>query len=159
VIFHELYGHYGIRKMFGTSTQQTMGSLYLAVGGSKGIAELSKKHGVDLRHYAQGMQSAGVQREVMQSGMMEELLAHIAENSKPSGSRRLKELFGQLRSWLRNAGFIRTASATDSELIYLLRQARDAVSTGTDGKIDPGTLLAVTQPLFSLTRDMPRPAR
>lgn len=150
VIFHELYGHYGLRKMFGGTTQQAMGSLYLAVGGAKGINELSKKHGVDLRHYAKGLIDAGAQREVLQAIMMEELLAHIAQSSKPSVTRRLKELLGKLRGWLRKAGFIRTSEVTDSELMYLLRQARDAVHSGVDGRVDPGTFMAVSQPMFSL---------
>lgn len=134
VTLHELYGHYGIRQLFGTSTKQAMGRLYLAIGGAKGINELSKKLNIDLSHYAnplfEGVKAERHDRETAYATLAEELLAHIAQDNKPSVKRSFKELLGALRSWLRNNGFLNLSNVSDSELIYLLKQARQAVNEG-----------------------------
>lgn len=162
VVLHELYGHFGIRQLFDTVTNQAMGGLYLSVGGAKGVKEMAARHGIDLARYESGYQrlveEGTITSETMRSVMMEELLAHIAQDNRPTVKRKLKELLGQLRSWLREKGFLRLSKMNDSDILYLLKQARDAVDHGNNIVAD-GTLIAIAQPLFSLTKDMPRPTR
>lgn len=162
VVLHELYGHFGIRQLFDTATNQAMGGLYLSVGGAKGVKEMAARHGIDLARYESGYQrlvdEGTIASETMRSVMMEELLAHIAQDNRPTVKRKLKELVGQLRSWLREKGFLRLSKMNDSDILYLLKQARDAVDHDNNVVAD-GTLIAIARPLFSLTKDMPRPTR
>ncbi|WP_339898295.1 LPD38 domain-containing protein [uncultured Gilvimarinus sp.] len=133
-ILHELYGHHGIKTMFGPEARQAMGRLYLRVGGIKGVRELAKKHGISLERYIDGAESAvssgTLSREDAQSIIADELLAHIAESNKPGVKRALKELIGAVRSWLRANGFVSLSRLGDTDLIYLLKQARQAVNEG-----------------------------
>ncbi len=134
VVLHELYGHFGIRKLFDKGTRQAMGRLYLAIGGAKGVRQLAEKHGIDMRHYAQGLIAAEKQglhsREVTQSVLAEELLAHLAQDNRPSVQRYARELIGAIRTWLRQHGFLSLSKVSDSELFHLLKQARQAVEQG-----------------------------
>lgn len=40
--FHETYGHYGIRKLFGKDLYARLGEMYVALGGDRGIRLLLK---------------------------------------------------------------------------------------------------------------------
>ena len=58
---------------------------------------------------------------------MDELLAHLQEDSKPSIRRVAKKAIGFIRKALRAMGFNNMTIATDADLFYLLRQARQSV--------------------------------
>lgn len=121
VILHEL-AHVGLAKMFGADIQAAMGSLYLAMGGDKTLRELATKYAMPLEKYQAAYASAKPAERL--GFMTEELLAHIAENNKPSVKRFLKELIGAIRSWLRSKGFLSSAELSESELFALLKEVR-----------------------------------
>ena len=121
VILHEL-AHVGLAKMFGPDIQAAMGSLYLAMGGDKTLRELATKYAMPLEKYQAAYASAKPAERL--GFMTEELLAHIAENNKPSVKRFIKELIGAIRSWLRSKGFLSSAELSESELFALLKEVR-----------------------------------
>lgn len=137
-VFHEVHGHYGARAMFGKDTSLAMGRLYLAIGGEKGIRDIAKKHSLDLSKYEQILkgESPGKRAEIM----ADELLAHIAQDSKPSIKRWLQELIGTIRTWLRAHGFTGLGKFSDSEIMALLKRTREAA---TELKLDGGSVLRV----------------
>jgi len=51
-MFHEAYGHLGLNAMFGKGVRVKMNELFIAIGGSKGLITLAKKHGINLTSYA-----------------------------------------------------------------------------------------------------------
>lgn len=142
VILHEL-AHVGLAKMFGPDIQAVMGKLYFAIGGDKALRELARKYAMPLEKYQAAYASAKPAERL--GFMTEELLAHIAENNKPSVKRFLKELIGAIRSWLRSKGFLSSAEMSESELFALLKEVRQFAA------VDDGGIR------FSLS-DGPRPS-
>ena len=136
-LFHEAYGHLGLKGLFGKDIHKQMNQLYLAIGGSKGLNTLAKKHGINLTKYAQrlsAMQSEGkITADIRNAFMMQELLAHMAEDQRPSVARKAKEVLGKIRQWLREHGYKILGKVSDSELFYLLKKSREAVI---DGNVD-----------------------
>ena len=130
VILHEL-AHVGLAKMFGADIQAAMGSLYLAMGGDKTLRELATKYAMPLEKYQAAYASAKPAERL--GFMTEELLAHIAENNKPSVKRFLKELIGAIRSWLRSKGFLSSAELSESELFALLKEVRQFAAADGNG--------------------------
>jgi hypothetical protein len=121
-IFHEAYGHYGIRELFGKEVEQKLAVLYARIGGSAGVARLAAKHGIDFGHYGQGFASLPIeQRRAM---MVYELLAHIAQGGEPRIARQTKEFIGAVRDWLRQHGFPGLAKYGDTDIAWLLARAR-----------------------------------
>lgn len=137
-IFHEVHGHYGARVLFGKETSTAMGRLYLAIGGEKGINDIAKKHNIDLSKYEQILKK-GTPAERIET-MTDELLAHIAQDGKPSIKRWLQEVIGSIRTWLRAHGFPNLGNFSDSEIMALLKRTREAA---TELKLDGGSVLRV----------------
>ena len=137
-VFHEVHGHYGTRLLFGRETSTAMGRLYLAIGGAKGIRDIAKKHNIDLSKYEEILkgESPAKRAEVM----ADELLAHIAQDSKPSVKRWFQELIGAIRTWLRAHGFKGLGQFSDSEIMALLKRTREAA---TELKLEGGSVLRV----------------
>ena len=129
-IFHETYGHYGMRKLFGNEITQKMNQLFVANGGISGLRKAAEKHGVDLSLYERGTEKAGMSPETRNRVLMEELLAHMQQDNKPSVKRMAKEVVGYIRQKLRDLGFAKLANVSDSDLFYILKQSRDAVRKG-----------------------------
>ena len=132
-VFHEAYGHLGLHKLFGKDVRGKMGSLFMAIGGSKGLNEFAAKHNINLTKYAQRLSAENengtkLTPELRNSVMMEELLSHLAEDQRPSVKRRVKEVVGAIRQWLRAHGFKHLGKVSDSELFALLKRAREAVT-------------------------------
>lgn len=154
VLLHEAYGHEGLKRLFGPELDAKMNQLFLAVGGSKGFNSLAKKHGINLTKYAKEYSAASkdgrMTTEARNSILMEELLAHIAQDSKPSLKRRAKEIIGMVRQWLRDHGFLKLAKVSDSEIFNLLKQARESVING-----DKSTFVkpSGSSPRFSIRDD------
>lgn len=137
-IFHEVHGHYGARALFGKDTSIAMGRLYLAMGGQKGIRDIAKKHNIDLSRYDEILkgESPGKRAEIL----TDELLAHIAQESKPGVKRWLQELIGAIRTWLRAHGFKNLGQFSDSEIMALLKRTREAA---TDLRLDGGSVARI----------------
>lgn len=129
-IFHETYGHHGMQKLFGNKITQKMNQLFVANGGMSGLRKTAEKHGIDLKLYEEGTEQAGMSKTVRNRVLMEELLAHMQQDNKPSVKRMAKEVVGYIRQKLRDLGFAQLASVSDSDLFYILKQSRDAVKKG-----------------------------
>ena len=125
VLFHEGYGHLGLRLIAGPRLSSALGELYEAIGGAEGFARISDQYGLDLSAYEQG-----VQGETREQILMDELLAHIAEQNGPSVKRAFKEVIGAVREWLRKHGFLSLSRYNDTDLLHILREARRAVERG-----------------------------
>lgn len=137
-VFHEVHGHYGVRALFGRETSIAMGRLYFAIGGEKGIREIAEKHGIDLSRYEQILKGESpIKRAEI---LTDELLAHIAQDSKPTVKRFLQELIGAIRTWLRAHGFTGLGQFSDSEIMALLKRTREAA---TKLKFDGGSVARV----------------
>lgn len=129
-IFHETYGHHGMRTLFGKELTQKMNQLFAANGGMSGLKAKAEKHNIDLSLYIKGTEQAGMSQEVRNRVLMEELLAHMQQDNKPSVKRMAKEVVGYIRQKLRDLGFAKLANVSDSDLFYILKQSRDAVVKG-----------------------------
>lgn len=92
-IFDELYGHYGMRSLFGREMYEKLNSLYFKVGRNNLLA-LAKKHNVDIdsyriiiltqAHYASEkiQNNSGCEITFPHAILMDELIAHIAQHEK-----------------------------------------------------------------------------
>ncbi|PTT94163.1 hypothetical protein DBR45_51415, partial [Pseudomonas sp. HMWF031] len=129
-IFHETYGHHGMRKLFGADINRKMNNLYTAIGGMSGLRKAAKNHGVNLDIYIRGADKAKIPQELRNRVLMEELLAHIQQDNRPSVKRLAKELIGAIRQKLRDIGFAELSNVSDSDLFHILKQSRDAVKKG-----------------------------
>ncbi len=134
VLFHEAYGHFGLSQLFGKELTSKLNLLYIAIGGKKGLNALAKKYDVDLSLYQESLDNAvetgNITAEERNSVLVEELLAHI-QQERPSLARKIKEIVGFIRSWLRDHGFLRLSKVGDTELLELLRGARKATVNAT----------------------------
>lgn len=129
-IFHETYGHHGMRKLFGADINRKMNNLFTAIGGMSGLRKVAKNHGVNLDIYIRGADKAKIPQELRNRVLMEELLAHIQQDNRPSVKRLAKELIGAIRQKLRDIGFAELSNVSDSDLFHILKQSRDAVKKG-----------------------------
>ncbi len=135
-IFHETYGHYGIRKLFGKELPKKLNQLLAGIGGIDGLTKIANKHGVDLGDYHKGLAKSSLTNEQAQTVLMDELLAHLAQDNRPSVMRKVKEVIGAIRQWLKNSGFVKLEKVTDNELFYILKQARIAAHESVESNND-----------------------
>ena len=131
-IFHETYGHYGIRKLFGKELPKKLNQLLQGIGGIAGLDKIAKKHNIDLLPYKKGLAQSSLTNAQAQTVLMDELLAHLAQDNKPSIKRMVKEVIGAIRQGLRKLGYKRLKEVTNSELFYVLKQARMAAHQAKD---------------------------
>jgi hypothetical protein len=66
--------------------------------------------------------------------LMDELLAHLQQSNKPSVKRLAREIVGMVRDKLRKLGLPGLSKVTDSDLFYVLKQARAAAKNGPNEK-------------------------
>ena len=138
VVLHEVYGHHGGRKLFGAEYRPAMRRLFMAMGGEAGIKALADKYGLQMNSYFKAAESmAADERSVL---LVDELLARLAEQGALETftgriKRRLQELLGVIRQWLRDHGMAALAKEyTDADLFGLLRSMRKVVQDG-DGVV------------------------
>ena len=131
-LLHE-FAHGDIRAMFGKDMALKLNTLFLAAGGHKGIKAIADKHGINLKPYARSGMQAGMSVTERQNLIMDEILAHLAQE-KPNAARRVKEVIGMIRQWLRDHGFAKLAEYGETDLLNVLRQARKAMATATDDR-------------------------
>lgn len=129
-LFHEAYGHLGIKNLFGDDITKKLNSLFIANGGLKGLRETAKRHGINLEQYIKGLDGTNMPQEVKNRVLMDELLAHMQQSNKPSVKRLAREIVGFIRQKLRDLGLASLAKVSDSDLFYVLKQARAAARKG-----------------------------
>ena len=129
-LFHEAYGHLGIKNLFGDDITKKLNSLFIANGGLKGLRETAKRHGINLEQYIKGLDGTNMPQEVKNRVLMDELLAHMQQSNKSSVKRLAREIVGFIRQKLRDLGLASLAKVSDSDLFYVLKQARAAAKNG-----------------------------
>lgn len=132
-VFHEVYGHYGARQLFGEEFMSRMDELYTLLGGERGLRRLSEKYGLGMDLYFDAMKHQRPGHEKV--FIVDEFLAHMQEpRVQRSVGRRVVEavkiLLGLLREWLRTRGFPVSAGLADSEIVLLLSKMERAVTGG-----------------------------
>lgn len=129
-LFHEAYGHQGISNLFGKDITQKLNKLFTAIGGMKGLRETAARHGINLEGYISGIKGTDWPQDVKHRVLMDELLAHLQQDNKPSVKRMARELVGAVRQGLKKLGLMNLSNVSDSDLFYILRQARKASQNG-----------------------------
>ena len=129
-LFHEAYGHLGIKNLFGDDITKKLNSLFIANGGLQGLRETAKRHGINLEKYIKGLDKTNMPQEMKNRVLMDELLAHLQQSNKPSVKRLAREIVGMIREGLRKLGLPGLSKVTDSDLFYTLKKARDAAKKG-----------------------------
>lgn len=129
-LFHEVYGHQGVAKLFGKDITKKLNELFLANGGLKGLRDTAKRHGVNLDSYINGLNGTAMPQDIKNRVLMDELLAHMQQSNKPSVKRLVREIVGMLRAGLRKLGLPGLSKVADSDLFYILKQARKATAGG-----------------------------
>lgn len=139
-IVHELYGHIGLRKLFGPEMYRKLNNLYLNLGDAK-VKQLAEKYGLDKNGYFQaadalvgGASDAFIQRaggvvQAKQGWIMEELLAHIAESETGKLKQQALEVVGAIRQWLRDHGFAKLEQMNMADIAHVLKRGRVAAVT------------------------------
>jgi len=134
VLLHELT-HRGMDVIYGNKgVNAAMRKLYMAMGSSKGLNRIAKDLGIDLKPYREGLSSTfpdGTQRyskEQRANILVEEVIAHQGE-LKPSIQKRIRELIGAIKEWLRSHGLTKLASKYGAnDIAYMAKKAREAGS-------------------------------
>ena len=129
-LFHEAYGHLGIKNLFGDDITKKLNSLFIANGGLKGLRETAKRHSINLEKYIKGLDKTNMPQEMKNRVLMDELLAHMQQSNKPSVKRLAREIVGMIREGLRKLVLPGLSKVTDSDLFYVLKQARAAAKNG-----------------------------
>ncbi|BBJ23271.1 MuF-C-terminal domain-containing protein [Candidatus Nitrotoga sp. AM1P] len=140
-ILHEIKGHVGVHRLYGKDIRQKLNELYLAIGGNKGLSAIARKRGInaDLSVYSHLLSDSKMTDDQRVQVMMDEALAHIAQN--PKFSDRVKAIVGLIRAWLRDNGFAKLAEYGETDLLHILDQANNALKTKTGDA--GGTMLMV----------------
>lgn len=133
VLFHEWHGHAGLYAMFGNDGRRLkteMAKLYDLVG-AKRLFPLGRRHGINLMPYGHALAKAGYNLETRKAIMMEEMLAHLTkEYSRGPLAKRIREVLGQIRAWLRDHGFAALSQWGEADIAWLLKRARVYAEAG-----------------------------
>jgi len=133
-IFHEHYTHGGLRAKYGKDLGKKLDDMLTKAGGIVGLRMQAKKQGINLHEYEKALaRNPSMDAQTKKRILMEELLAHM---SATTGTlrRKLEEVLGAIRQWLRDNGFAELAKLRASDIAYTLKQAREAVQTKTPAK-------------------------
>lgn len=119
VLFHELYGHWGLRAFLGDKLNPFLENQY----------KLNKKIQAEADRQFQAALEDGSPMSRLES--VEEAISDLAAKGEPN---LFRQLIGQLVNWLRKHDMKTVASWIDStgssELAYILGQARKVARTG-----------------------------
>lgn len=140
-ILHEIKGHIGPRRLYGKNVTSKLNDLYIAIGGIKGMRKIAAKRGItkDLSWYAEKVGKSDFDNRTRVHIMMEEMLAHIAQ--EPKFSDRVKAIVGAIRSWMRDHRFAKLAEYGETDLLHILSQGEKSLKiSGNDG--GPSVLMA-----------------
>ena len=131
-IFHEAYGHAGLRGVLGQEVVDKLNKLYHAIG-PKTMRNMAEKKGIPLDLYEEGFRQAGYSLRIRRAALTEEMLSFLQQEHSQGGiAVKVKEVIGAVRNWMRENGFMRLAKFNDADIAYLLRQAREY--TRSDGR-------------------------
>jgi hypothetical protein len=134
-IFHELVGHYGLRRLFGEDLNKELVNIRNLIGGKSGTLSLARKMGVDLGAYVGITDKAIANNEISTEQadhiLFEELLAHVAETKRVSSA--LDRLLVKVKEWLRRHGFATLAKYGESDVLELLTNIRNSLNTPISG--------------------------
>ena len=146
-VFHEHYAHGGLKKLYGTELGRKLDDLLFRASGTEGIRKLAKKQGIDLGEYERALSAnKNMDTQTKRRILMEELLAHSA-HATGTLKRKLEEVIGAIRQWLRDNGYANLANLRVSDIAYTLKQAREAAIEATNGQ------RAQAQAMFSRTNE------
>lgn len=131
-VFHEVLGHYGIRKLFGRNTGIALNSLYRQLGGEAGVIKMAKQFDIDLKPYLDN--DGHIDPDRRDEVIVDELLAHIAEQKVEYSwfDRLMVIIKKKLRQW----GFKNIAKYGKAELAQLVSRARESVVRGQGEAVD-----------------------
>lgn len=137
-LMHEIVGHFGVQKIFGNEYKNKLQQLYKLVGGIDGIRNIAQQNGVDMQQfentyiepYTQAAKDGIYTETDVQQALVGELFAFVAQNQhkQPLLRNKLKEVFGYIRQWLSDHGFMKLAQYTDADIAMFLAEARKAVA-------------------------------
>lgn len=158
-IVHELYGHIGLRNLFGADITARLNKLYLSVGEER-IKKLADKYGVtDAGYFGMAADAArdapsskaakaGGRTELRNAYIAEELLSHIAQKETGTLKQQALELVGAIRNWFRQHGLADFSKLGMTDIAYVLRQSRRAATSPSKGAN------GVDAPMFSLRKSI-----
>jgi len=145
IILHEVEGHIGIRRLYGTEINKKLNALYLSIGGLKGIKDIAQQRGItqELSNVARQLEKSSFSDDTRIAVMMEEMLAYTAQN--PKFSDKAKAIIGMIRAWLREHGFMKLAEYGETDLLNVLREGRSKLNAKVDAD---GNVIAVMHAAF-----------
>lgn len=128
-ILHEIYGHIGIRRLFGAEITRKLNELYVQLGGIRGLNAIAVKRGISLNlsGYAIVLGESNFSDEQRIRIMMEEALAHCVDS--PRFGDTCKAIIGGVRAWLRNCGLIALGNLGETDLLYVLKKAGEKLNS------------------------------
>lgn len=130
ILFHEWHGHAGLKAMFGRELTAKMVELYNLVTPGR-LYAIGRKYDINLMKYGQALAKAGYDLDTRRAIMAEEMLAHLTrEYSKGTIARKVREVIGQIRAWLREHGFAKLSEWGETDIAFLLKKARAYAETG-----------------------------
>lgn len=133
-IFHEHFTHGGLRAKYGKGLAPKLDDMLFKSGGIVGVRMQAKKQGIDLSAYERALaDNPNISAENKKRILMEELMAHMAHTTGTL-RRRLEEVMGAIRQWLRDNGFAELAKLRTSDIAYVLKQAREAAIEAINGQ-------------------------
>ncbi|WP_151980297.1 PLxRFG domain-containing protein [Acinetobacter guerrae] len=137
LLTHEIIGHYGVQRIFGTEYKNKFQQLYNALGGELGILKIAHDNGVDMEQFKeayiepfkQGVEEGYYDAVDAQQASVSELFAFVAQNAekKPFVRQKLKEVLGYIRQWLREHGLMKLLQYNDADIMMFIAEARKAV--------------------------------
>ena len=130
-LFHESYGHHGLRQLLGKKLDSHLANIYNKIGGDDGLRKYADKYNFDLGEYERATENE--KPYIRNAILTEELLAHIAQE-KPSLRGAVRAAYGALRNFLREIGFDRFMDYTDAELSRLMQRSARAIKKGVTAK-------------------------
>lgn len=148
-IAHELYGHFGMRALFGKDLYGSLAALFHQVGPTE-VLRLAEKYGVDVAQYrdiflkaaAKAPESvrsrAGGELALRQGLFMDEVLAHMAGETNGKFSAKAKAFIGKIKAWLRSHGFKALLGYSEADLLNILTKGRAALERGDSVNADTG---------------------
>lgn len=133
-IFHEVYGHLGIFKLFGQDSITKLANLYHDLGGYLRMKKIAAKYGLQPEFESYWKDAKAEPTSSLRNARITaELLALIGQRS-PTLMDRAKAVWGAIRHALRRLGFEKLTEYTDSDLAYLLAAGKKALhKSGKDG--------------------------
>jgi len=133
-IFHEYFGHFGLRVRFQRDLESVLDDLFERAGGREGVLALAEAQGIPLREVARDLDSDTRMTDRQRRwALMDELLARMAETS---GSLRLmlQAFIGAAREWLRRRGWLAMSGVGESDLARIVVDARRAALAADSAK-------------------------